>query len=226
MTRKIVITGASRGLGRALTDRFVEKGHEVAGCGRSKEHAQQLRKRYPAPHSFSAVDVSSDAEVSAWAKDVLDNFGVPDLLINNASVINRSAKLWELSADEFDTLMQINVSGMVNVIRAFVPAMIEANRGVIVNLSSGWGSSAAPEVAPYCASKFATEGFSKALAQELPKTIASIPLSPGIIDTDMLRTTFGEGAAQYDNADAWSYKAADFILNLDASHSGKSMRIP
>ena len=74
--------------------------------------------------------------------------GVPDLLLNNAALINRNAPLWQVPADEFDRVVDVNIKGVANVIRHFVPAMIEARRGVIVNFSSGWGRSTSPEVAP------------------------------------------------------------------------------
>ena len=83
--------------------------------------------------------------------------------------------------------MAVNVSGTLNVIRAFVPAMIAAGRGVIANLSSGWGRSTDALVGPYCASKYAIEGLTGSLAQELPRPLAAVAVSPGVIDTDMLR---------------------------------------
>ena len=84
-------------------------------------------------------------------------------------------------------MIDVNIKGVANVLRHFVPAMIERGRGVIVNFSSGWGAPSSAEVAPYCATKWAIEGLTRALAEELPG-MAAVPLNPGIIDTDMLRT--------------------------------------
>ena len=81
-------------------------------------------------------------------------------------------------------MIDVNIKGVANVIRHFVPAMIARESGVIVNLSSYWGRSVSPEVAPYCATKWAIEGLTRALAQELPQGLAAVPLNPGIIDTD------------------------------------------
>src|SRR4029079_2615042 len=94
------------------------------------------------------------------------------------AVINRSAPLWELSAEEFDQVTNVNINGVVNVIRHFAPAMIRRGSGVIANFSSGWGHSTSPEVAPYCATKFAIEGLTQALAQDLPKGMAAVRLNP------------------------------------------------
>ena len=116
-------------------------------------------------------------------------------------MINQPCPLWETPPDEFARLMEVNVCGVFHGIRAFVPAMIARGSGVIVNLSSGWGRSTSPEVAPYCATKWGIEGLTQSLAQELPAGLAAVALNPGIIDTDMLRACFGDGAAQYRNAE-------------------------
>ena len=101
------------------------------------------------------MDVSKDAAVAAWAARLLKSHGAPDLLINNAAIINRNAPLWTIPAAEFDPVIDINIKGVANVIRHFVPAMVARQSGVIVNLSSGWGRSVDAEVAPYCATKWA-----------------------------------------------------------------------
>ena len=225
-TLRILLTGVTKGLGRALLDRFHEKGHTVWGCGRSDELIEQLRQQFPAPHDFEALDVSSDADVARWASRLLKSYGPPDLLINNAAVMNRLAPLWEIGAEEFDALLRVNISGVANVIRHVVPAMVQRGSGIIVNLSSGWGRSTSAEVAPYCASKFAIEGLTKALADELPDGMAAIPLNPGIIDTDMLRQCFQGSAGHYPDASHWSHGAADYILALGPTDTGLSRTIP
>ncbi len=224
--RRIVITGATRGLGRAMTEKLIALGHTVAGCGRSAQEVAKLRQAFPGPHDFAAVDVTDDAAVRAWAARVVGKYGAPDLLANNAALINKSAPLWKVPAADFDRLIDVNVKGVANVVRAFVPAMIARGSGVIVNFSSGWGRSTSPEVAPYCASKFAVEGLTLALAQELPAGLAAVPLNPGIIDTDMLRQSFGEGAASYPSPKAWAERAVPFLLKLGPGDNGQSLSVP
>lgn len=223
--RRIVLTGATRGCGRALAQGFAAAGHTVIGCGRSGEAVAALRSAFGAPHRFDALDVSNDAAVAAWAKTVLDEGGPPDLLINNAATIARNAPLWKVPADEFSAVIDVNIKGVANVIRAFVPAMVPRARGVIVNISSGWGRSVAPEVATYCATKWAIEGMTKALAEELPKGMAAIPLNPGIIDTEMLRSCWGAGAGSFPKPEAWARRAVPFILGLGPGHTGKSLSV-
>lgn len=226
-SRRIVVTGAGRGLGRALVAEFAEAGHQVIGCSRSPEQVEKLRREFAGgPHRFDAVDVSDEPAVAAWAASVLADGGPPDLLINNAGVMNPTRPLWEISREEFDRVIDVNVKGVFYVIRHFVPAMVERRRGVIVNLSSGWGRSVSPEVAPYCASKFAVEGLTRALAEELPEGMAAVPLNPGVIDTDMLRSCWAEGASAYPKPEAWGRRAAPFLLSLGPRHNGQSLTVP
>jgi NAD(P)-dependent dehydrogenase (short-subunit alcohol dehydrogenase family) len=223
--KTIVITGATRGLGRALLDHFIPVGHRVFGCGRSETHIKKLGTDFAGKGDFTTLDVADAAGVERWAQRVIAAAGPPDLLINNAAVMNRVAPLWQIPAEEFDRLIDINVKGVVNLIRAFVPAMVARKSGVIVNLSSGWGRSTSPEVAPYCASKFAIEGLTKALAQELPRGMAAIPLNPGVIDTDMLRSCWADDAGNYQSAAKWAKTAAPFLLALGTSDNGKSLSV-
>ncbi|HVK10258.1 MAG TPA: SDR family oxidoreductase [Gemmataceae bacterium] len=221
----IVLTGATRGLGRSLVPHFVAAGHTVAGCGRSAAGVADLRSEFGDPHRFMALDVTDAAAVGAWAADVLAAFGPPDLLLNNAALMNPVAPFWEIPAADFDRVIDVNVKGVANVLRAFVPAMVKRQAGVIVNVSSGWGRSTSPEVAPYCASKYAVEGLTLALAQELPKGMAAVPLNPGVIDTDMLRQAWGEAAEEYHPPEHWAKRAAPFLLNLSAKDNGRSLSV-
>jgi NAD(P)-dependent dehydrogenase (short-subunit alcohol dehydrogenase family) len=225
MGKVIVITGATRGLGRALVAAFSAAGHTVVGCGRGDGHVRALRSEFPAPHSFTRVDVTDADGVAAWANDTVAQFGPPDLLVNNAALMNTPAPLWDVPPDEFATVIDVNVKGVFNVVRAFVPEMVKCGRGVIVNLSSGWGRSTAPEVAPYCASKYAVEGLTLALAQELPNGMAAVPLNPGVIDTDMLRQAWSDGASRYQKPADWAKKAAPFLLALGAKDNGRPLSV-
>ena len=104
-SRLILITGITRGLGRAMARDLAERGHRIAGCGRDPETVAELRSELGAPHDIDAVDVSSQEAVAEWAARVLASVGVPALVINNAAVINRSAPLWQISAAEFEQVM-------------------------------------------------------------------------------------------------------------------------
>jgi NAD(P)-dependent dehydrogenase (short-subunit alcohol dehydrogenase family) len=222
---KIVITGITRGLGRALTDYYIAEGHTVIGCGRGAEGILDLRFAHPAPQDFSVLDVADTTKVELWAERVLGVHGTPDFLINNAALMNDPAPLWAIPADKFSRLIDVNIKGVANVIRAFVPAMVKEKKGVVVNFSSGWGRSVSPEVAPYCASKWAIEGLTKALAEELPEGMAAVPLNPGIINTAMLQQCWAGDADSYPQAEAWAKEAGPYILSLSAKDNGHSVDV-
>jgi NAD(P)-dependent dehydrogenase (short-subunit alcohol dehydrogenase family) len=220
--RVVVITGVSRGLGHAMLEEFARRGHATAGCSRSS--VAEMSKQFP-NGIFESLDVCDAAAVEQWAKQVIEKLGAPDLLLNNAALVNENAPLWEVPPDQFSRVIDVNIKGVYHVIRAFVPAMIRKGNGVIVNFSSGWGRSTSPEVAPYCATKFAIEGLTQALAQELPEGLAAVPLNPGVIDTDMLRSCFGEGAGSYARPEQWAKSAVPFLLGLNERHNGQSLTV-
>jgi NAD(P)-dependent dehydrogenase (short-subunit alcohol dehydrogenase family) len=225
-SKLVLITGVTRGLGRAMVDEFVRHGHIVLGCGRSQKGIEQLRCNVGPPHDFAAVDVASDDEVKAWAGRLLGSHGPPDLLLNNAGVINQNARLWDIPEREFSQVIDVNLKGTANVIRHFVPEMIRRKRGVIVNFSSGWGRSTDAEVAPYCASKWAVEGLTLALAQELPSGLAAVALNPGIINTEMLQSCFGASASGYLSPAEWAKSAVLFLLKLGPGDNGQQLTAP
>ena len=185
-----------------------------------------MQKQFPAPNDFSVVNVTDDSQVAAWAKRILQSHAAPDLLLNNAALINRQLPLWKVPAQEFSDVIDVNIKGVANVIRHFVPAMIKRGRGVIVNFSSGWGHSTDAEVAPYCATKWAIEGLTQSLAQELPPGMTAVPLNPGIIATDMLRSTVGGSATNYPAPREWAKTAAPFLLKINSADNGRPLTVP
>src|ERR1019366_2211825 len=152
----------TRGLGRAMVDEFVRLGHTVLGCGRSEAGIQQLRRQVGPPHDFAVVDVASDEEVKVWAGRLLGSHGPPDLVLNNAGVINKNAPLWEISAREFGQVIDVNIKGIANVIREYEAAMVKRKRGVILTFSSGCGPFTDAEAAPYAATKWPLKRLTQA----------------------------------------------------------------
>jgi len=221
----IVLTGITKGLGRALALGLAREGHTLAGCGRSADAIQTLQAELGSGHRLDPVDVADSAAVDRWADAVVAQLGPPDLLINNAAIMNRPAPLWEIEVDELHRLLMINVAGTFHVIRSFLPAMAKRGSGIIANMSSGWGRVTAPEVAPYCTSKWAIEGMTRALSQELPQGLAAVAVNPGIIDTDMLRTCWGEQAGGFPDAEAWATEAVPYFLGLSAQDNGRSTTV-
>ena len=127
----IVITGATKGLGRALTEQYIKLGHMVIGCGRSVNSIESMSNSCPENTDFQVVDISDHKRVRFWAEDVLNKFGSPDFLLNNAGIINKNAALWDVSEQEFSDVIDINIKGVHNTIKEFVPNMIKVGKGTV-----------------------------------------------------------------------------------------------
>lgn len=117
--KKILITGVSRGIGLALAEEFANLGHIILGCSSSYEKIEEIKERFSHPHKLNVVDVSSNKQIEQWKNYLLKENSMPDIIINNAAVINKSALFWEISPSEFDNLMQINIMGTANILRNF-----------------------------------------------------------------------------------------------------------
>ncbi|KAJ9159077.1 hypothetical protein P3X46_024608 [Hevea brasiliensis] len=227
--RTVLITGVSKGLGRALALELAKRGHTVIGCSRALDKLNSLQSELSSDHNNDHLllnaDVRSNSSVEELARAVMEKKGVPDIIVNNAGTINRNNKIWEVPVEEFDAVIDTNVKGIANVLRHFIPLMLPKKQGIIVNFSSGWGRSGAALVAPYCASKWAIEGLTRSVAKELPDGMAAIALNPGVIHTEMLRSCFGTSASHYQAPDTWASKAATMILNLTGADNGASLTV-
>jgi NAD(P)-dependent dehydrogenase (short-subunit alcohol dehydrogenase family) len=175
--KRALVTGASKGIGRALADALRAEGCDVIGAART-EGEGVLR-----------CDISVPEEVERLRART----GPVDILVNNAAVIHEPAPLVDVPLAEWRRLLDTNVLGMVAVLKAYVPDMNARGSGVVCNLSSTWGKSVDARQAPYCATKWAVEGLSKALAEEVATGVVVLAVNPGVVATDMLRTCF-EGA--------------------------------
>lgn len=227
ISKSVIITGVTQGLGRAMVDRFHELGWNIYGCGRSKDKIEELKKQYSKIHDFQVIDVSDSQQVNNWANYILNRHTAPNLIINNASIVNQNAQLWKITAQEFENVMNVNVNGVVNVIRAFVPAMVARKEGIIINMSSSWGREGEAELAPYCASKFAIEGITKSMALELPHGMAVVALDPGgSISTPMLKSCAPQYINESPTPETWSHKAIEYILNITIDKNGDSLTCP
>ncbi|XP_023539754.1 NADPH-dependent pterin aldehyde reductase-like [Cucurbita pepo subsp. pepo] len=228
----VLITGVSRGLGRALALSLAKRGHTIIGCARTPNALHSLQKELAAlspssshTHLLQITDVASNGSVEELFKAVLERDLVPDILVNNAAVINENSKFWEIPQHVFDCVIDTNVKGTANVLRHFIPLMIQGGKGIIVNFSSMWGRNGAPMFSPYCASKWAIEGLTKSIALELPKGMAIIALDPGIVNTDMLAISFGDSAPDYQNPEEWVVKASTMILSFTSEDNGASLTV-
>lgn len=225
--KKVVITGVTRGLGKALLKEFVHQGWTVAGCETSASAIRDLEKEYGNEHVFSTVDVTDNDAVKTWANDVVSKIGSPNILINNAGVINNPAPLWKVPAAEFNKVMTVNITGVFNILQYFIPAMIQQKKGLIINISSSSGREGEQMFAPYCASKFAIEGLTQSLAKELPAGLVVVSLDPGDgINTDMLKQAYPGDTSRFPNPETWAKKAVPYLMRMGAQDNGKSLIVP
>lgn len=178
------ITGASRGFGRAVAEEAIARGDRVAATARKAETLQPLVAKAPDRVLALPLDVTDAAQIKAATDAALDRFGAIDVLYNNAG-IGYFAAVEESDETEVRRLMEINLFGLAKVTNALLPHMRERRSGTILNMSSVGGVRSFPAVGWYCASKFAVEGLSETLDQEVsPLGINVVLVEPGPFATD------------------------------------------
>jgi short-subunit dehydrogenase len=187
----VLITGASAGIGRCLAVDFARRGAAVIGCGRSQERLQETLKEMRGFNQNSTVvvcDVADREQVPAMVGQALSDFGKVDILINNAGIGMRRPFV-ETSLDTIEEIIRTNYLGMVYCTHALLPSMIRRGSGHIVNISSGSGHIGTLNMAAYCGSKFAMNGFSESLYHELrPLGVHVSVVSPGPVRTEFNRS--------------------------------------
>ena len=190
MKHTVLVTGSSRGIGRAIAERFARDGHRVAlHCRERRAEADALRVALQREHlSVMAVqgDVSEEAEVARMLEEIRAYFGPVDVLVNNAGIALPQQLLTDCTAADWDRLFAVNVRGAFLCCRGVLPDMVRKKRGSIVNLSSMWGVTGGSCEVPYSASKAALIGLTKALAREVaPSGIRVNCVAPGFVPTGM-----------------------------------------
>jgi 3-oxoacyl-[acyl-carrier protein] reductase len=184
-----IITGASRGIGRAIAERFIEEGATVAFTYLSSdEKARQLEQELTAKGGI-AKGFKSDASKFDSAQELVDavvaEFGTVDVLVNNAG-ITRDTLLMRMSEQQWDEVIETNLKSAFNLTKAVIKPMLKAKSGSIINMSSVVGVSGNAGQANYAASKAGMIGFSKSVAQELgSRNIRCNSIAPGFIETEM-----------------------------------------
>ena len=183
-----VVTGAGRGIGRAVALAYARMGADVACVSRTEENSAKVAAEVEALGRKAwalAVDVSDTAAVDAAAKEILESAGRVDILVNNAGV-TRDNLLMRMSEEEWDTVLDTNLKGAFNFTKAFSRTFIKQRSGRIINIASVIGLIGNAGQSNYAASKAALIGFTKSIAKELaPRGITVNAIAPGFIETDM-----------------------------------------
>jgi NAD(P)-dependent dehydrogenase (short-subunit alcohol dehydrogenase family) len=185
MARTWLITGASRGFGRHLTEAVLETGDQVIATARRPEQLGDLVARYGERVRAVALDVTDAAAASNAVKEATHAFGGLDVVVNNAGYGN-SAPIEEMAEDDFRAQIETNLFGVVNVTRAALPVLRAQRSGVFVQFSSiGGRVGGTPGMGAYQTAKFAVEGFSEVLAREVaPFGVKVVIVEPGAFRTD------------------------------------------
>ena len=200
---RILITGASQGIGRALAELAAARGARVLAAARSpdllRELAQQVRASGGILETVEA-DVTSAADRQRMADAARERFGGLDLLINNAG-IGATGHFADVSSERLRKIMEVNFFGLTETTRVCLPLLRQGNRPAIVNISSIAGKRGIPARSEYSASKFAVQGFSEALRAEVAKDgVDVIIISPGLTNTNFSRNMIEQKArVQYDH---------------------------
>jgi len=218
-SRLAVVTGASRGIGRALTERLAASGRTVVAVGRSAAGLQQIASDRVLPY---VLDVSDPRAVADVLGAVVAEHGVPDLLVNNAGVSGGSGLTVDLPEELWWQVFEVNVRGTYLCTRAVLPGMVARGSGRIVNMSSGAATfpvgldNDGQLTSAYLASKAAVNRFTEAVAGEVHAAgVRVLAMSPGMVKTDMTAEVFVE---EWDDDSVWTpmHKSVDLVMDIES----------
>lgn len=223
MTQRWLITGSSRGIGRALTQAALDAGDRVIATARDPSQLRDLADRYGDAVRTVALDVTDPAAADAAVQAAVDEFGGLDVLVNNAGYGNLNS-VEDTTLDDFRRQIETNLFGTIIMTKAVIPLMRRQRSGHIVQFSSVGGRLGAPGRAPYSAAKWGVEGFSEVLAQEVALVGVRVTIiEPGGFRTDFAgaSTSLDEGRPEYD---AVVGKAARMQREYDGRQPGDPAR--
>jgi 3-oxoacyl-[acyl-carrier protein] reductase len=187
--KNVIITGASRGIGKGIAEVFAKHGANIAFTYRSSDEKAKALEDELSANGCKAKGYKSDAsdfdDAQQLSKDVMNDFGSIDVLVNNAG-ITKDGLLMRMSEEDFDSVMSINMKSVFNMTKAVLRPMLKARAGSIINMSSVVGVKGNIGQANYSASKAAINGFTKSTALELgSRNIRCNSIAPGFIETEM-----------------------------------------
>ncbi|NQV94778.1 MAG: SDR family NAD(P)-dependent oxidoreductase [Sphingomonadales bacterium] len=199
----VVITGAASGIGAGLARHAASRNMKLVLADWDEERLKNFALELPGETLALSTDVSNEDSVNALADAAFERFGTIDLLFNNAGVMT-AGRSWEIDAETWQRSLDVNIGGVVNGMRSFVPRLLAADRPAhIINTASVGGFYSVPLLAPYMASKAAVVAITEALAGELAAMEAKVGVSllaPGPVKTDLMRDEAPKASAEFWNA--------------------------
>lgn len=186
MSRIVIVTGGTRGIGRAICEEFIKNGDIVVlNYKKSYEKAVELKEKLGENLYLIQADVGNIAEVKVMTEFCLNKFGKVDVLVNNAG-ISQIKPFADITEDDWDEMIRVNLKGIYNTTKCVIDSMIHEKKGKIINISSIWGEVGASCEVHYSTAKAGVIGFTKALAKEMALSNIQVNcIAPGIIDTEM-----------------------------------------
>ena len=185
MKKIAIVTGASRGIGQGVADKLISSGFFVVGTSTSREGAERISKRITEAGLGMQLDIANTESIERFVDEIKERFDPPLALVNNAGITRDNIAL-RMKNEEWDDVIETNLSGLFRITKAFLKGMIKARWGRIVNISSVVGSMGNPGQSNYAASKAGLEGYTRALSLEVgSRGITVNSVAPGFIKTDM-----------------------------------------
>ncbi len=201
--KRVLVTGASSGIGEACARRFAREGARVAAWARRSERLEVLARELRAEGgdvTIGTVDVRDRAGVSDAAARLVADWGTPEILLNNAGLAAGLDPVQKGDPDDWDRMIDTNVKGLLNVTRAFLPHMIEQGRGHVINTGSTAGHLVYPNGNVYCATKFAVRALTQGISLDLVGTpIRVSSVDPGMVETEFSVVRFHGDQQKADN---------------------------
>lgn len=224
--KTVLITGASSGLGAAFAKGFAREGARLINIARRKDRLDEIEKElkdlYKTEIISIPLDVSDYSSVLNKLNSLPDKFAVPDILINNAGLAKGLKNNWETPPEDWNTMIDVNIKGLLNVSYQIIPRMIKANSGHIINVGSVAGHDTYPGGSIYCATKYAVRAITDTLRKELVATPIRVSMiSPGMVKTEFSTVRFSEDRekadAVYKNIEALTPEDISEIVLFTAS---------
>jgi short-subunit dehydrogenase len=195
-----LVTGGDRGIGFAIARKLAENGYDVIIAARDRQKLAEAAKALGVRGSWIECDVADNKQIKKLEREV-SKIGELDVLVNNAGVAYYK-ELAKNKQEEVDLMLEVNLRGLIECTRAFLPGMLRRKKGHIINISSGAGKYGFPNMAVYCATKFGVIGFSEALGREVAsRGVHVFAICPGGTDTDMWHSLFPGQQATYSPED-------------------------
>lgn len=212
----VFVTGASAGFGEETARHFAKEGARLILLARREERLkklqQELKQDFGTESEIIVADIADFEILEKELQRVGKLFGMPTILINNAGLVRGRDKLWEITPDKWNEMIDTNIKGILNMTRLILPSMIEANQGHIINIGSTSGHGTYPEAAVYCSTKFAVRAITDTLRMELVATPIRVSLvSPGMAQTEFSKVRYDGDEAKANQV----YKGIKALTAID-----------